>query len=73
MPSSAHASAGAKIVNSKGDNSNPQGDNDPRGGYKGDKISHMGQAIGATAIKMGNHQHMMESKGGLSGNTGRTK
>ena len=72
MPSSAQASAGAKIVNSKGDN--PQGDSDNRMGYRGEKnAAHLNQVMGAAAIKLGNNQQMLETKGVLSGNTGRTK
>jgi hypothetical protein len=56
MPSTAHATAGAKIVNSRGDQqqSNAHVDADPRAGYKTEKAGQLGAVVGAAAIKLSN-------------------
>ena len=54
MPSSAHASAGAKIINSKGDQqSNPQGEQDQRGAFRSDKNNSLSGVMAGDSIKLG--------------------
>lgn len=56
IPPTAHATAGAKIVNSRGDQqqSNAQAESDPRAGYKAEKAGQLGAVVGAAAIKLSN-------------------
>jgi hypothetical protein len=56
IPPTAHATAGAKIVNSRGDQqqSNVQAESDPRAAYKTEKAGQLGAVVGAAAIKLSN-------------------